>query len=173
MATHFTYDMNPFTWSSMWECRFLISVVRTRSMRVVWFSKCVAAWFEASTPGAKEKAWFFVCMHSVNVPMVFSNLHWPLDTVMETSQWQRPAELSRRLPSCKKTASSAPSEDFEIIHSTWASSCHLNHCLRRSMMQEIHQGKKRHYSTIGPCDALKPCIRFEFMYVNVSMKAQL
>ena len=41
------------------------------------------------------------------------------------------------------------------------------------MMQEIHQGQKRHYSTIGPCDALRPCIRFEFMCVNVSMTAHL
>ena len=56
----------------MWECRFLSSVLRTRSMHFVSFSKCAAACFEASTLGAKEKAWLLVCMHSVNFHIVFS-----------------------------------------------------------------------------------------------------
>ena len=62
----------PFTWSSMRTCRFLISLILTRSKCVVGLPKCMGARLEASSPGAKAEACFFECM------MAFSNLHWPV-----------------------------------------------------------------------------------------------
>ena len=105
---------NPFTWSSMRTCRFLISLILTRSKCVVGLPKCMGARLEASSPGAKAQACFF-------------NAWWrsatridPLDTVMEISQWQTPAQQS-------STTSSAHEPvlwSFEVLPQT------VNECMK-------------------------------------------
>ena len=40
-------------------------------------------------------------------------------------------------------------------------------------MHEIHEGTKRRYSTVSLCDAFILCIRFSFIYVNLSESAKL